>query len=1695
MKKRERKAVKNRVLVFLLSAAMMMNFSSVSLLKVQAAEPEESVVHEIYMDSCGTWNRSSIRMNLNFSKGGGLQYDGEKSIYVKVDAAQGSIEGSYEWLQVLSAEAIADLDPEAASLQFAMNPYMYVANAQIGLVCEADGEMLSLRLPLDTYVEKEDFVAGTEYQTVTIPFADFAEGTCYNDVTGEEVDAAGFTWDSLLGVHLGAQVEADTAANWCYLDNIVFSGTSSTEPTDPDEGEEDGETDPGEDEEDAKLLEHLYDIYTDDWVNAWASASGTPGYEVSQVKDDPASFVESGQTNAHVKEGIFALRLKLQNIGAGGYQWLKAIMNSPAADLDTEHAALQFWIAPMADMTKVGDFQVGIVCESAGTYPTVRLSLGNYLEETDYTADGWTWKLVTIPLSEFVENGTYYDGNEAPMDEADFNWQRVAGVTFGGDTTDMPVNQQLSIARFDDIAFTKWNTEGDEETELTHIKDLYLDSCGECGAWYITSSAQYVSTVDNENAAGAGGAAMQGDAVFRMKLVNDGNGGYQWIKFLTNPVTGLDKTQAALHFYIAPMVELSDMQAGLVCEANGAYPTLRVSLKDYLVDEDYDANGWKWKQVVIPFTEIEENGVCYDAQENVIDGANFNWDRIAGMTLGAKTDTLPNDQNVQTNIWRLDDIAIVEYQTEEEVDKTEDPATEFYTANVEDEQYQEVTGWGVYPSNQEGSAFLSPSLKNVRDALYDELGVTRYRAELRGSCTEDEEAFLAGEFTVYMDNLVAKINNAKEDYGLTTYSLHIWSPPGFMKTNGDYTTGYEEDGTTVARLRTDYEDDFCNWIVRCLQHIEEETGTLPDAVSIQNEPSTSTPYQSCNYEQEQYIRVVKLMRTALDKAGYEDISLMGPESDEYKNASIWLGDGFEMLESDPEFNDALDIIASHSYIGTSATDETFAEYAENVEKYSDEKEIWMTEFCINKAGITDEFDRAIKSTRVLTSDMAWAGNNTWIWWLGWDPRYHVKDDPYGGVQEVLLEGTGENLYKGSMFTILSTLFNNVPVGSVVQRMSTDDPSMVNEAALQSDLVAFDTAEGTVCMITNTSEVAKEYNLSGLEGKTAHVYTASAVDQYMTERSTLNIQDGEAEGVFLPKESVTIVVTEQADTAGPAMELDENSELFDDGEQYVSRKEELTISGTVDETATVTVNGVEASMEGNAFTYIMALTEGLNTVTIKAQDEAGNVSEITLKVTYDPDYFALLLDEEEAEVNDPSYTISGRVNVQAEVAIDGEPVELKEDLTFEKQVTLEEGENEFTVTATVDGETKTVVVTVDCDSVVPVITLNNQDETVHDFEYVISGEVSEAVASLVIGDGAYEAAVGTDHKFIRKISLQEGENQIVIMATDHMGNVGTAVLNIHYEETEDSPKLPDADNALAYANKTEHEVVIDGAVDEADWVINNKAAKVFSGTPNNIVNFGTLWDEDYLYVGAVVKDDAIVFDDNHDPIRWYQHDCVEVFLHPSNEPDAAFDATKGDKQLFVGWIDENTPYENDFEGVVTGWKYIDGGYSIEMAIPWSVVGVEPGEGVEIGFDFVNDDSDIDNGAREHVSGWAGTADNWQTTADFGTLVLAGVKDDGQGGDTNDGNKPGEGGDTDDGNKPGEGGDTDDGNKPGEGGDTDDGNKPGEGGDTGNTGNTPGQGGNLPSKTGDTFNTGMWMSLVLIAGVSLLALTGIKRKREN
>jgi hypothetical protein len=184
-----------------------------------------------------------------------------------------------------------------------------------------------------------------------------------------------------------------------------------------------------------------------------------------------------------------------------------------------------------------------------------------------------------------------------------------------------------------------------------------------------------------------------------------------------------------------------------------------------------------------------------------------------------------------------------------------------------------------------------------------------------------------------------------------------------------------------------------------------------------------------------------------------------------------------------------------------------------------------------------------------------------------------------------------------------------------------------------------------------------------------------------------------------------------------------------------------------------------------------------------------------------------------------------------------------------------------------------------------------------------------------------------------------------------------------------------------AKKTSNPMTIDGNFTEAGWNFNTTLAKTILGTPNNTTKVGVMWDTSYIYVGFQVTDSAL----RNDSVSNWDDDAVEIYIDANHNKATTYDSF--DRQIVKGWNDSVLWEKNNYTtGILHAWLAVSGGYNVEVAIPWSNLGITAAADKTIGFDAANDDDD-NNGARDSQKIWSGTANNWTDTSGFGDLYLS------------------------------------------------------------------------------------------------------------
>lgn len=180
-------------------------------------------------------------------------------------------------------------------------------------------------------------------------------------------------------------------------------------------------------------------------------------------------------------------------------------------------------------------------------------------------------------------------------------------------------------------------------------------------------------------------------------------------------------------------------------------------------------------------------------------------------------------------------------------------------------------------------------------------------------------------------------------------------------------------------------------------------------------------------------------------------------------------------------------------------------------------------------------------------------------------------------------------------------------------------------------------------------------------------------------------------------------------------------------------------------------------------------------------------------------------------------------------------------------------------------------------------------------------------------------------------------------------------------------------------------VIDGIV-ESTWSNYSKQSLDIVSQGSRIslndlsASFQVVRSTTHLYILVDVTDDKL----RNDGVYNYQKDAIEVFIDLGNNKSTTY-GTSEFRYTFVYNDIKVYEDENDaIDGVVFKQGAKQGGYIMEISIPWITLGGTLNDGQAIGFDVHVNDNDID-AKREAKIAWFDATDNvWQNPSLMGTL---------------------------------------------------------------------------------------------------------------
>jgi cellulose/xylan binding protein with CBM9 domain/LytR cell envelope-related transcriptional attenuator len=229
----------------------------------------------------------------------------------------------------------------------------------------------------------------------------------------------------------------------------------------------------------------------------------------------------------------------------------------------------------------------------------------------------------------------------------------------------------------------------------------------------------------------------------------------------------------------------------------------------------------------------------------------------------------------------------------------------------------------------------------------------------------------------------------------------------------------------------------------------------------------------------------------------------------------------------------------------------------------------------------------------------------------------------------------------------------------------------------------------------------------------------------------------------------------------------------------------------------------------------------------------------------------------------------------------------------------------------------------------------------------------------------------------------------------------------------SPHSTPTPNPDDVASVSEDEIVHSAAIngpppnidgDLAEWIalvypVNQPVfgQENWSGAADLSASWNTAWDNEYLYLALKVKDDVFVQEAIGENL--FRGDSLELLVDvdPGSRTDALTDR---DYQLglSLGNLAANPPTPAEAylwwptnrkgatTGVITAARLIEGGYAVELAVPWNIFNLTPfsGEGMVFTLSVSDDDSP---GSAEQESLVANTKDRKLTDPrTWGILVL-------------------------------------------------------------------------------------------------------------
>ncbi len=419
-------------------------------------------------------------------------------------------------------------------------------------------------------------------------------------------------------------------------------------------------------------------------------------------------------------------------------------------------------------------------------------------------------------------------------------------------------------------------------------------------------------------------------------------------------------------------------------------------------------------------------------------------------------------------------------------------------------QYQRMDGFGVTIGNGSAREIMNlPGTERAKllDLVFgaDGLRLNIIRSEIAWTGKRlafTHPMYLRGFIYYFADdeNETAQFDlyrEAKRRQDEMIINSCVWTPPPQWKTNESFRDGGE--------LLPKHYDDFATYLVAYLEFYKKLRNLDIQVISLQNEPESALPFQSCIWKSDQLKQFLKVVGKQFKERGIPT-KLMLPELN-------WaqLGPYLQPTLEDVEARDLISHIGAHSYLGTT-TDKAAAKGIYKRQNYR----LWQTEFALPPGEKSSGIEGGLTLAGQMLNDLAFSDCQAWLYWTlvapaGWNGRLG------------LMEKEGTSIKPTKRFWCFSQFSRFLPKNSV----------RISAAGGLSPVIAFRNPEYnriTLIFINPTQEPANEtLEMSGWNLERMIAYRTSEKEDFA--QIPLPPQSGSQIPFHLEPKSVTTLTAQ------------------------------------------------------------------------------------------------------------------------------------------------------------------------------------------------------------------------------------------------------------------------------------------------------------------------------------------------------------------------------------------------------------------------------------------------------------------------------------------------------------------------------------------------------------------------------------------